>query len=77
MVNYAAEGMTKFVSDFTSVVITNRTRWQATMHEVEIQKIYFWAKKKQCFLKLLVKIAIDYAYFYLAFFHEFLFSIFP
>ena len=36
----AAEGTIKFVSDFASVIITNRTRRQVTMHEVEIQNIY-------------------------------------
>ena len=39
MIYDATEGTFKFVSDFTSVNMTNRTRWQATMHEVEIQKI--------------------------------------
>ena len=39
------------------------------MHEVEIQKIYSLAKKL-CFFEILVKIAIDYAYFYLVFFHN-------
>ena len=40
MVNDAAEGTIRFVSDFTSIIMTNRTRRQAIMHEVEIQKIY-------------------------------------
>ena len=44
MVNNVEEGTIKFVSDFTTVIMTNRTRWQAEMHEVEIQKIHSWAK---------------------------------
>ena len=41
MVNHAAEGMIRIVSDFTSIIMTNKTRLQATIHEVEIQKTYF------------------------------------
>ena len=52
-VNDAAEGTIKFVSDFTNVIITNGTRWQAAMHEVEIQKIYSGAKKA-VFFKIFV-----------------------
>ena len=39
------------------------------MHEVETQKIYSWAKKL-CLFKIRVKTVIDYAYFYLVFFHN-------
>ena len=69
MVNDAAEGTIKFASDFTSVIMTNRARWQATMHEVETQK-FTLEPKKQCFFKILVKIALDYAYFYFVFSHN-------
>ena len=60
MVNDAAEGTIKFASDFTNVIMTNRARWLATMHEVETQK-FTLEPKKQCFFKILVKIALDYA----------------
>ena len=66
MVNDAAEGRIKFASDFTSVIMTNRAGWQATMHEIETQK-FTLEPKKQCFFKILVKIALDYAYFYFVF----------
>ena len=73
----AAEGTIKFVSDFSSVIMTNRVRWQATMHEVETQKVYSWAKKQR-FFEILLKITIDYAYFYLVFFHNsYIYSIKP
>ena len=40
MVNDVIEGTIKFVSNFTSVIMTNRSRRKATMHEVETQQIY-------------------------------------
>ena len=47
------------------------------MHEVETQKVYSWAKKQR-FFKILMNFAIDYAYFYLAFFHNnYIYSIKP
>ena len=39
------------------------------MHEVETQK-FTLEPKKQCFVKILVKIALDYAYFYFVFSHN-------
>ena len=51
MVSNAAEGYRiKFATGFTSVIMTNWTRWQARMHEVEVQKIHSWAKRVMFFL---------------------------
>ena len=50
MVNNTVEGMIKFVTGFTSVIMTNWTRWQARLHEVEVQNIHSWAKTAMFFL---------------------------